>query len=49
MGTSIRVADDTKADFDKLKATLAETMSADEFLRVLMVTYRAARQEVTVR
>ena len=44
--TTIKLAEDTKADFDKLKATVAETMSADEFLRVLMTVYRTQRLRV---
>ena len=46
MGTSIGVKDDTKADFDKLKGTVATTMSADEFLRILMTVYRTQRLRI---
>ncbi|MDE1854534.1 MAG: hypothetical protein KGI38_12420 [Thaumarchaeota archaeon] len=43
MGATLGIKEDTKADFDKLKGTVAATMSADEFLRVLMTVYRSQR------
>ena len=43
---TIYLREQTKADFDALKATVAETMTADEFLRVLMLAYRNQREEV---
>ena len=46
---AIKVKDDTKSDFDNLKATVASTMSADEFLRVLMTVYRTQMEAMKVR
>lgn len=44
--TTLTVEDTTRDDFNGLKATVAKTMSADEFLRVLMTVYRTQRLEV---
>ena len=39
VGTTIGVKEGTKVKFDKLKATVAKTMSSDEFLDVLLTAY----------
>jgi hypothetical protein len=41
--TSLGIRSETKADFDRLKKTVASTMSADEFLRVLLTVYRTQK------
>ena len=46
MKTTLTVESDTRDDFNVLKGTVAETMSADEFLRVLMTVYRTQRLRV---
>jgi hypothetical protein len=45
----IQLKEDTKEDFDNLKAMIAETMSADEFMRVLLAAYRSQKVRAVAR
>ena len=47
--TSLTIESDTRDDFNVLKGTIAESMSADELLRVLMVVYRTQKERVEAK
>lgn len=47
--SSIGLSESTKDRFDRLKRTVAHSMSADEFLMVLLDVYERRRKEVEAR